>query len=154
MGALHLPVTGPPPGGLLVLGSNVDFLNDIPLGNGRPIAPLRRGRAGPAGVPCRTDIEPAGGRHRKATSFPRIPWVSEQPQGLGLQSRGSSIAEFLPEIPQDSEGNAASCRNPIERRAVIAHQLLTIDDRRVYQESGRDFKRLHQLLSYVASDSC
>ena len=67
----------------------------------------------------------------------------------GLQSKGSSISELLPEIPQDSKGDEASWRNLIGRRDVLAHQLLTIDDQRVYQETVRDFKPLHQLLSYV-----
>ena len=67
----------------------------------------------------------------------------------GLQSKGSNISELLPEIPQYSKGDEASWRNLIGRRDVLAHQLLTIDDHRVYQETVRDFKPLHQLLSYV-----
>ena len=68
----------------------------------------------------------------------------------GLKSNGSSIVELLPEIPQEAEGGNASWRNLIGRRDVIAHQLLTVDAKRVYQEAVRDFKPLHQLLSYVS----
>ena len=68
----------------------------------------------------------------------------------GLKSNGSSIAELLPEIPQESEDDEVSWRNLVGRRAVIAHQLLTVDNQRVYQEVVRDFKPLHQLLSYVS----
>lgn len=37
----------------------------------------------------------------------------------------------------------------VGRRDVIAHQLLTVDDLRVYQEAERDFCSLQELISRV-----
>ena len=66
-----------------------------------------------------------------------------------LKRNGSSIAELITELPSESDHDVATWRNLIGRRGVIAHQLLTVDDQRVYQEAVRDFKPLYQLLSYV-----
>ena len=68
---------------------------------------------------------------------------------IELQARGSGLAELLFEFPNRSSNDEATWRNLIGRRDVIAHQILTVDDQRVYDETKRDFHLLHQLLSRV-----
>ena len=65
-----------------------------------------------------------------------------------LKRNGSSLETLLFEIPGESDGQI-SWRGLIGRRDVIAHQLLTVDDNRVYREAERDFGLLHQLISRV-----
>ena len=52
-----------------------------------------------------------------------------------LQARGSGLAELLFEFPNRSSNDEATWRNLIGRRDVIAHQSLTVDDQRVYDET-------------------
>ena len=65
-----------------------------------------------------------------------------------LKRNGSSLEALLFEIPGES-GDRISWRGLIGRRDVIAHQLLTVDDNRIYREAERDFGLLHQLISAV-----
>ena len=65
-----------------------------------------------------------------------------------LTQNGSSLETLLFEIPGQSD-EQVSWRNLVGRRDVIAHQLLTVDDRRVYREAERDFCSLHELISRV-----
>ena len=65
-----------------------------------------------------------------------------------LNRNGSSLQALLFEIPSKSD-NHISWRGLIGRRDVIAHQLLTVDDNRVYREAERDFGLLHQLISRI-----
>lgn len=64
-----------------------------------------------------------------------------------LKDNGASLESLLCEIPDETQDDEASWRNLIGRRDVIAHNLLTIDNSRVYVEAVRDFGSLHQLLS-------
>ena len=65
-----------------------------------------------------------------------------------LKRNGSSLDALLFEIPGKSD-DQMSWRGLIARRDVIAHQLLTVDDERVYHEAERDFGLLEQLISRV-----
>ena len=65
-----------------------------------------------------------------------------------LKRNGSSLETLLFEIPGESDGQI-SWRGLIGRRDVIAHQLLTVDNNRVYREAERDFGLLHELISRV-----
>ena len=65
-----------------------------------------------------------------------------------LKEKGSDLATLLFEVPDRSPGEI-SWRDLIGRRDVIAHQLLTIDDKRIQHEAQRDFGLLHKLLSWV-----
>ena len=65
-----------------------------------------------------------------------------------LKRNGSSLDALLFEIPGKSD-DQVSWRGLIARRDVIAHQLLTVDDERVYREAERDFGLLWQLVSRV-----
>ena len=65
-----------------------------------------------------------------------------------LKKHESSLSALFPEVPDEAE-NQASWRNLIGRRDVIAHRLLSIDDRRIYDEAKRDFGLLHELLRNV-----
>ena len=66
-----------------------------------------------------------------------------------LKENGTSLETLLFEIPQDTSDDEMSWRNLIGRRDVIAHNLLTVDDNRTYEEAVRDFWLLYQLLSNV-----
>ena len=66
-----------------------------------------------------------------------------------LKRNGSSLDKLLFEIPGEETDDQMSWRNLIGRRDVIAHQLLTIDDDRVYREAERDFGLLEQFISRV-----
>ena len=66
-----------------------------------------------------------------------------------LRGKESSLESLLFEIPNEGSEDEVSWRSLIGRRDVIAHQLLTVDDERVYQEARRDFGRLSQLVSKV-----
>ena len=66
-----------------------------------------------------------------------------------LKRNGSSLDKLLFEIPGEATDDQMSWRNLIGRRDVIAHQLLTIDDDRVYREAERDFGLLEQFISRV-----
>ena len=65
-----------------------------------------------------------------------------------LREKGSDLATLLFEIPDRSQ-DKMSWRDLIGRRDVIAHQLLTVDDQRIYREAKRDFGALHTLLSHL-----
>lgn len=65
-----------------------------------------------------------------------------------LKRNGSSLEKLLFEIPGESN-DQVSWRNLIGRRDVIAHQLLTVDDGRVFREAERDFGSLEELISRV-----
>lgn len=65
-----------------------------------------------------------------------------------LKRNDSSLGTLLFEIPGQSD-DQVSWRNLIARRDVIAHQLLTIDDRRVYREAEQDFHSLRELISRI-----
>ena len=65
-----------------------------------------------------------------------------------LKRNGSSLDALLFEIPGKAD-DQVSWRGLIGRRDVIAHQLLTVDDERVYREAERDFGLLEQLISRV-----
>ncbi len=65
-----------------------------------------------------------------------------------LNKKGSGLAPLLFEIPDRSHGEM-SWRDLIGRRDVIAHQLLTVDDQRVWDEARRDFGSLYEMLSRV-----
>ena len=65
-----------------------------------------------------------------------------------LKRNGSSLDALLFEIPGKADDHV-SWRGLIGRRDVIAHQLLTVDDERVYREAERDFGLLEQLISRV-----
>ena len=65
-----------------------------------------------------------------------------------LKRNGSSLDKLLFEIPGESD-DRVSWRNLIGRRDVIAHQLLTVDDERVFREAKRDFGSLEELISRV-----
>ena len=65
-----------------------------------------------------------------------------------LKRNGSSLETLLFEIPGESD-DQVSWHNLIGRRNVIAHQLLTVDDERVYREAKRDFGSLEELISRV-----
>ena len=65
-----------------------------------------------------------------------------------LKRNGTSLEALLSEIPGGSD-DQMSWRGLIGRRDVIAHQLLTVDDERVYREAVRDFGLLEQLISRV-----
>ena len=67
-----------------------------------------------------------------------------------LKRHGSSLDILIFEIPNTNRADDMSWRNLIGRRDVIAHNLLTIDNKRVYDEAVRDFTRLHQLLSKIS----
>ena len=58
-----------------------------------------------------------------------------------LKKLHSGLNELLPEFP--------SWRRLIGRRDVIAHQILTLDDGRVREESDRDFRELCRLLPNI-----
>lgn len=60
----------------------------------------------------------------------------------------SSLAELFPEVP-DNCTDAASWRDLIGRRDVIAHRILSVDDVRVRQEAQRDFSTLYSLLRNI-----
>ena len=66
-----------------------------------------------------------------------------------LRNHGSRLESLLFEIPREASEDELSWRSLIGRRDVIAHDLLTVDDNRVYREARRDFDSLHQLLSRV-----
>ncbi len=66
-----------------------------------------------------------------------------------LKENGATLEALLFEIPNEASSDEASWRNLIGRRDVIAHRLLSVDDRRVYDEAKRDFGLLHQLLSRI-----
>ena len=66
-----------------------------------------------------------------------------------LKRKRSSLETLLFEIPAQSDDDQVSWRNLIGRRDVIAHQLLTVDDERVYREAERDFGSLEELISRV-----
>ena len=66
-----------------------------------------------------------------------------------LTARGSGLSELLVELPSKSNRDEISWRNLIGRRDVISHQILTVNDRRVYAETKRDFNNLYQLLTRV-----
>ena len=55
-----------------------------------------------------------------------------------LKDRGVKLQNLLFEIPDATCDGDMSWRNLVGRRDVIAHQLLTVDDERVYQEAVRD----------------
>lgn len=63
-----------------------------------------------------------------------------------LRKEKSSLGHLLYEVPSETKHDEMSWRNLIGRRDVIAHNLLTIDNERVYQEAARDFDALHCLL--------
>ena len=65
-----------------------------------------------------------------------------------LERKGSGLATLLFEIPNSLQGEM-SWRDLIGRRDVMAHQLLTVDDQKVYREAQRDFGSLHALLTRV-----
>jgi uncharacterized protein with HEPN domain len=65
-----------------------------------------------------------------------------------LKRNGSSLEKLLFEIPGESD-DQVSWRNLIGRRDVIAHQLLTVDEERVFREAKRDFGSLEELISRV-----
>jgi uncharacterized protein with HEPN domain len=65
-----------------------------------------------------------------------------------LKRNDSSLETLLFEIPGESD-EQISWRNLVGRRDVIAHQLLTVDDRRVYREAERDFYSLQEFVSRV-----
>ena len=65
-----------------------------------------------------------------------------------LKKKGSGLATLLFEIPDRSQVEM-SWRDLVGRRDVIAHQLLTVDDRRVRREAERDFGSLYEMLSRV-----
>ena len=65
-----------------------------------------------------------------------------------LKRYDSSLETLLFEIPGQSD-EQISWRNLVGRRDVIAHQLLTVDDRRVYREAERDFYSLQEFISRV-----
>ena len=65
-----------------------------------------------------------------------------------LKKRGSSLGTLLFEVPDRAQGEM-SWRDLVGRRDIIAHQLLTVDDKRVRREAHRDFGRLHEMLSRV-----
>ena len=64
-----------------------------------------------------------------------------------LKSNSSSLNTLFVEVPNNSKNEDISWRNLIGRRDVIAHELLSIDNAKVYREAVRDFGNLHQLLS-------
>ena len=64
-----------------------------------------------------------------------------------LKKKVSDLDTLFAEVPNESTNDDMSWRNLIGRRNVIAHNLLTVDDERVYCEAVRDFGNLHQLLS-------
>ena len=66
-----------------------------------------------------------------------------------LKKNASSFDSLLFEVPSETRNADMSWRNLIARRNVIAHRLLTVDNKRVYQEAVRDFGVLHQLLSRI-----
>ena len=65
-----------------------------------------------------------------------------------LRKRGSSLGTLLFEVPDRAQGEM-SWRDLVARRDVMAHRLLTVDDKRVRREAHRDFGRLHEMLSRV-----
>lgn len=65
-----------------------------------------------------------------------------------LKKKGSELATLLIEIP-DRSHDEMSWRDLVGRRDVMAHNLLTVDDRRVRREAQRDFGRLYEMLSRV-----
>ncbi len=65
-----------------------------------------------------------------------------------LKKGESGLTNLFPEIPNKSD-NGVSWRNLIGRRDVIAHNLLSLDNERVYDEAKRDFIQLKRLLSYI-----
>lgn len=65
-----------------------------------------------------------------------------------LKRSHSSLAELFPELPGD-DAVAATWRDLIARRDVIAHRILSVDDARVRHEAARDFKTLHSLLGNI-----
>ena len=65
-----------------------------------------------------------------------------------LKEKESSLSALFSEIPDESE-DEVSWRNLIGRRNVIAHKLLSVDNKQVYEEAKRDFASLHQLLSNI-----
>ena len=64
-----------------------------------------------------------------------------------LKGKGASLESLLSELPDKTGSSSVSWRGLIARRDVIAHKLLTVDDKQVYREAVRDFGVLHQLLS-------
>ena len=66
-----------------------------------------------------------------------------------LRRQESSLSSLFYEIPGGTSESELSWRSLIGRRDVIAHQLLTVDSARVYNEAKRDFGFLHKLISRV-----
>lgn len=66
-----------------------------------------------------------------------------------LEKNSSGLSQLFHEIPQEISECELSWRSLIGRRDVIAHQLLTIDNERVYYEAKRDFGLLHELLTRI-----
>lgn len=58
-----------------------------------------------------------------------------------LKALHSGLNELFPEF--------SSWKEPISRRDVIAHRILTLDDDRIREEADRDFRALCQLLSNI-----
>lgn len=65
-----------------------------------------------------------------------------------LKKCGSSLEDLFPDLPSDAE-DAATWRDLIGRRGVIAHKILSIDNKRVRAEADRDFRQLHALLRNI-----
>lgn len=66
-----------------------------------------------------------------------------------LRRNNSSLAMLIYEIPDKNSESEFSWRSLIGRRDVIAHQLLTVDNERIYREAKRDFGALYQLISNI-----
>lgn len=66
-----------------------------------------------------------------------------------LRDRQSGLADLLQEYSGGSTHSDATWKNLIGRRDVIAHQILTVDEQRVYDETKRDFHSLYSLISRV-----
>ncbi|MCY4090933.1 MAG: DUF86 domain-containing protein [Caldilineaceae bacterium] len=66
-----------------------------------------------------------------------------------LKDNDSSLDSLFAEVPSETTEDSMSWRNLIGRRNIIAHNLFTLDDERIYRDALRDFEALHQLLSRI-----
>lgn len=92
------------------------------------------------------DRSGGGDDHHLSTALKK--YVEDTGQALKeidnrLRMRGSSLSALFPELPDDL------WRDLIARRAVIAHRLLSIDDKRVHKEADRDFRDLYGLIRRI-----
>ncbi|MYB15452.1 MAG: hypothetical protein F4X41_00230 [Chloroflexi bacterium] len=86
------------------------------------------------------------GDHHRSTALKK--YVEDTGQALKeidnrLKVRGSSLIALFPELPKEI------WRDLLARRNVIAHRILSVDDKRVREEAGRYFRDLYRLVRRI-----